>query len=168
MTDYTAYYDSPLGTMMMTSDGKRLTGLSFSDVGNGEWTKNDVQRERNNGQGTSPVFQQAKEWLDMFFSGKEPDFTPTMLMVGTPFRKRVWELLLAIPFGHTQTYGDIAQRLGNTSARAVGNAVGHNPFALIVPCHRIVGKGGSLTGYAAGIDRKAWLLRHERIEIEKL
>ena len=109
-----------------------------------------------------------RKWLDVYFSGKEPDFTPPLRMETTPFRKAVWEILLTIPFGQTMTYGEIADMIaGRTglekmSAQAVGGAVGHNAISLIIPCHRVVGSNGSLTGYAGGIEKKVKLLTMEK------
>ena len=115
-----------------------------------------------------PVFEETKRWLDVYFSGKEPDFTPAIVLKTSGFRRRVWEILRTIPYGQTITYGDIARviarekGLKTMSAQAVGGAVGHNPISLIIPCHRVVGANGSLTGYAGGMDRKEWLLRMEQ------
>ena len=114
-----------------------------------------------------PVFENADRWLDTYFSGGIPDFTPPLLLRGTFFRRLVWEQLLLIPYGTTVTYGQLAERLSvqtgrRVSARAVGSAVGHNPVSLIIPCHRVIGADGSLTGYAGGTDRKAELLRMEK------
>ena len=106
-----------------------------------------------------PIFEQSVHWLDIYFSGKAPDFTPSLCMQTTPFRKSVWEIMLTIPFGKTMTYGEIADRiakqkgLSKMSAQAVGGAVGHNSISLIIPCHRVVGTNGSLTGYAGGIEK---------------
>ncbi|MCR5662364.1 MAG: methylated-DNA--[protein]-cysteine S-methyltransferase [bacterium] len=111
-----------------------------------------------------PIFDETRRWLDIYFSGKNPSFTPPLLMRATSFRKAVWEILLTIPYGKTTTYGEIAAALAQKrgvpriSAQAVGNAVGHNAISLIIPCHRVIGANGGLTGYAAGIDRKACLL----------
>ena len=105
----------------------------------------------------------------MYFSGEVPEFTPPLALHGTPFRKAVWDILLTIPYGQTMTYGGIAALLAarhgmqRMSAQAVGGAVGHNPVAIIVPCHRVIDAGGSLTGYAAGLDRKRRLLQLENI-----
>ena len=107
-----------------------------------------------------PIFDEICRWLDIYFSGKEPDFTPPLSMRTTPFRKAVWEIMLTIPYGQTMTYGEIAgiiaeQRgIDRMSAQAVGGAVGHNSISLIIPCHRVIGTDGSLTGYAGGIDKK--------------
>lgn len=118
-----------------------------------------------------PVFEEAACWLDIYFSGKAPGFTPPLLTKTTPFREAVWEILLTIPYGKTMTYGEIAGRIANEkgisrmSAQAVGGAVGHNPISLIIPCHRVVGTKGSLTGYAGGIDKKVQLLTLEKADM---
>ena len=111
----------------------------------------------------------ATDWLDCYFAGKRPDKIQVPLApVGSPFRQRVWKALQEIPYGETATYGELAKRLekkaenGKTSARAVGGAVGHNPIGILIPCHRVIGADGSLTGYAGGVERKAWLLAHEK------
>ena len=161
--DYTHHYDSPLGGITLASDGEAIVGLwfdgqkYFADTLTPENTERDL-----------PVFSEADRWLDIYFGGKEPDFTPKLNLRGTAFRKAVWDILLTIPYGHTMTYGEIsdtiAARMGRSrmSAQAVGGAVGHNPVSLIVPCHRVVGADGSLTGYAGGIDKKLWLLHLEQ------
>ena len=111
---------------------------------------------------------EARRWLDVYFSGREPDFTPPLHPVGSPFRRAVWELLLQIPYGQTTTYGALAQQLaakqGKTrmSAQAVGGAVGHNEISIIIPCHRVVGRSGRLTGYAYGVEMKQYLLELEQ------
>ena len=117
-----------------------------------------------------PVFRMTDRWLDIYFDGKAPDFTPPLRMKTTDFRREVWEILLTIPYGQTMSYGEIAKQIGEkrllsskTSARAVGGAVGHNSISLIIPCHRVIGADGSLTGYAGGLDKKIWLLKHEGI-----
>ena len=120
------------------------------------------------------IFGQTKRWLDIYFSGKEPDFTPPLRMKTTLFRRAVWEIMLTIPYGKTMTYGEIAKKIAEQkgikqmSAQAVGGAVGHNSISLIIPCHRVVGANGSLTGYAGGIDKKIKLLTLEKADIEKL
>ena len=117
-----------------------------------------------------PVFEQTAQWLDIYFKGKEPDFTPPLLMKTTDFRKMVWEILLTIPFGKTMTYGQIADKIAKQkelpkmSAQAVGGAVGHNAISLIIPCHRVIGTNGSLTGYAGGIEKKLQLLTMEKAD----
>ena len=113
------------------------------------------------------------QWLDVYFAEKEPDFTPPLHLIGSDFRQAVWNILLSIPYGQTMTYGQIAKQLAkNTgidkmSAQAVGGAVGHNPISIIVPCHRVVGTNGSLTGYAGGLDKKIALLKLEKADTER-
>ena len=164
--EYIHHYDSPLGGITMASDGKALTGLWFDGqkyFGNG--LDKDVRKD------ILPVFDQTVQWLNIYFSGKAPGFTPPLNMKTTPFRKSVWEILLTISFGKTMTYGEIANRiarqngLSRMSAQAVGGAVGHNAISLIIPCHRVVGANGSLTGYAGGIDKKAKLLALEQVDM---
>lgn len=146
----------------MASDGEALTGLWFDGQKHFGETLSDEHEDRN-----LPVFEETGRWLDLYFSGTVPDFTPALNMRASAFRKAVWEILLTIPYGRTMTYGQIAERLAKQagvprmSARAVGSAAGHNAILLIIPCHRVVGAGGSLTGYAAGTDRKQKLLRME-------
>ena len=114
-----------------------------------------------------PVFAQTKKWLDIYFTGKAPDFTPTLSMEGiSPFRRRVWEIMLTIPFGQTMTYGNIAKLIEEeTGKRVSAQAVGHNCISIIIPCHRVVGAGGNLTGYAGGIDKKIALLKNEGADV---
>ena len=162
--DYTQYYHSPLGRITLASDGEALTGLWFDGQKHYAETL-----DREHGESDLPVFAEAERWLDLYFSGEDPGFTPRLYLRGTPFRKAVWETLLAIPYGETVTYGEIAERmrLPRGSARAIGGAVGHNAISLIIPCHRVIGAGGSLAGYAGGIDRKAKLLEMERAKERK-
>jgi O-6-methylguanine DNA methyltransferase len=161
--DYTWHYESPLGGITLASDGESLVGLWFD----GQKHFADVL-EKEHQEKLLPVLQDACRWLDIYFGGKAPDFTPELKMRTTPFRKTVWEILLSIPFGHTVTYGEIAARIAKDnglkqmSARAVGGAVGHNAISLIIPCHRVIGSSGNLTGYAGGIDKKVRLLQMER------
>lgn len=157
MEDYIAHYSSPLGSMTLASDGTALTGLWF----NGQKYFADTLKEVQTLNPHLPVFDLTRQWLDIYFSGKEPTFTPPLLLQGSPFRKQVWQLLLEIPYGRTMTYGELARKLQCKSAQAVGGAVGHNPISLIIPCHRVIGADGSLTGYAGGIERKASLLKLE-------
>ena len=149
-------YESPLGSVLLAADQTGLTGLwfvgqkyfpSFSD---GDFFENET-----------PVLTEAKHWLNLYFSGKEPDFLPPLHPQGSSFRQAVWNVLLTIPRGQTMTYGEIARRLNVRSAQAVGGAVGHNPISILSPCHRVVGSDGSLTGYAGGLARKEWLLHLE-------
>ena len=156
-------YSSPLGLMGMTSDGCRLTGLWF------EGQRHAPAQLPSPAVSNLPeVFRQAQHWLDLYFGGKIPDFTPPLALESSAFRLAVWEVLRAIPYGQTMTYGQIARilaeksGLSEMSAQAVGGAVGHNPICLMIPCHRVVGAKGHLTGYAAGLERKAYLLELER------
>ena len=161
--DYRWHYVSPLGGITLASDGEALTGLWFDGQKNFPAV---LVREQK----PLPVFEEAVKWLDLYFSGKDPGFTPKLSLRSTPFREAVWEMLRSIPFGKTVTYGEIAARLAGerglvkSSARAVGGAVGHNPISLIIPCHRVVGAGGRLTGYAGGIEKKRFLLSLEGIK----
>ena len=156
--DYTAHYDSPLGDITLASDGMSLTGLWF----NGQKHFGGTLGVRTSSSAQLPVFDETRHWLDSYFSGRKPDFTPPLLMQGTPFQRHVWEALRSLPYGQTVTYGELARRLCIRSAQAVGGAVGRNPIAIIVPCHRVVGANGALTGYAAGLDRKRALLQLEQ------
>ena len=165
--DHTDHYDSPLGGITLAADGAALTGLCFDGQTHFVGTPVPIRKEK-----PLSVFDEAKRWLDVYFSGKAPGFTPPLNRKGTPFRMAVWEILLTIPFGRTMTYGEIARILAarnglrRMSAQAVGGAVGHNPFALIVPCHRVVGANGNLTGYGGGLDRKMRLLALEGIDMD--
>lgn len=164
---YTAPSSSVLGEFTLSSDGQSLTGIWFEGQKYYASTLPDEWEER-----PLEVFEQTKRWLDTYFTGNAPDFTPPLFLNDSPFRMRVWEILKGIPFGKTVTYGSIAKQLEKetgkrVSAQAVGGAVGHNPISIIVPCHRVVGSGGSLTGYAGGIDKKTELLRLEGVDISK-
>ena len=156
---YTHFYASPLGGITLASDGEALIGLWFEGqryFGAGLAGK---QAEK-----PLPVFDQAERWLNLYFSGGKPDFTPPLRPHGTAFQEAVWRRLLEIPYGCTAAYGEIAASLGLPpgAARAVGSAVGRNPISLMIPCHRVVGVNGSLTGYAGGVERKKRLLELER------
>ena len=159
---YTTFYESPIGRMLLAADDTGLTGLWFEGQ---KYFARCLDRETEEKE--LPVFAEAKRWLDIYFSGKEPDFTPPLHFTGTDFQKEVWEILCAIPYGQTMTYGAIADQLAKKrglsrmSAQAVGGAVAHNNLSIIVPCHRVVGSDGSLTGYAGGIERKTFLLNLE-------
>lgn len=159
--DFTSHYISPLGGLTLGSDGEAIVGIWF-----------DHQKYFGSGLADDyvecdklPIFIETRRWLDTYFSGAKPDFTPKLNMRGSDFRKRVWEVLLTIPYGKTMTYGEIARFLGVKCAQAIGGAVGHNPISLIIPCHRIVGADGKLTGYAGGTDKKMWLLKMEGIPV---
>ncbi len=159
--DYIAHYSSPLGGITLASDGDALVGLWFDGqkrFGAG-LSADPVERPL-------PVFDDAARWLDAWFAGRDPGFSPRLTLRGTPFQRAVWAALSAIPYGRTATYGDISRAVApagfpRASARAVGGAVGRNPVSLIIPCHRVVGANGRLTGYAGGLERKRALLELE-------
>ena len=161
--EYTWHYDSPLGGLTLTSDGEALTGIRFD-----RQDHLDGAPERMPGEKWLPVFDETCRWLDIYFSGKAPDYTPKLKFHASPFRERVWEILLTIPFGETMTYGQVAAILAQEnglkkmSAQAIGGAVGHNPIPLIIPCHRVIGTNGRLVGYTPGLDKKVFLLQLER------
>lgn len=167
--EYSNQYNSPFGRMTMASDGESLIGLWFDGQKHfgSTLTEEYTQKEL-------PVFKQTVKWLNIYFSGKAPDFTPPLNMKTTAFRKDVWEIMLTIPFGKTMTYKEIAHKIAKQkgltkiSAQAVGGAVGHNAISLIIPCHRVVGTNGSLTGYAGGIQTKMKLLKLEKTDISGL
>ena len=144
-------YPSPVGTLYLTADEGGLTGI---------WMHPEKTED-------FPVLAQAKLWLDSYFSGNPEEITFPLNPHGTVFQEQVWEILLTIPYGQTTTYGaialEMARRCGKEkmSAQAVGQAVGANPISILIPCHRVVGAGGKLTGYAGGLDKKSWLLQHE-------
>ena len=161
--EYTHYYDSPLGGITIAANEVAITGLWFD--GQKYYAENlDGEHEEK----LLPVFEEADRWLDIYFSGRAPDFLPPLVMKTTSFRKAVWEILLTIPYGSTVTYGEITDKLAGRkgllrmSAQAVGGAVGHNAISLMIPCHRVIGSNGSLTGYAGGIEKKRWLLEMEK------
>ena len=159
--EYIRKAGTPLGPVTLASDGQALTGLWF-----------DGQRYKREGLAPDaeekdlPVFRETERWLDAYFSGRPPERTPPLKLKGTPFQETVWEALRQIPYGETRTYGRLARLLAEqrgrpVSARAVGSAAGRNPVSLIVPCHRLIGADGSLTGYAGGRERKRKLLELE-------
>ena len=152
-------YVSPVGELTLASDGERLTGLWI------EGQKYFGAGLKPRGARRIPELDRAREWLDRYFAGEQPSPMELILApAGTGFQRAVWEQLCEIPYGEVLTYGDLAKRL-HTSARAVGSAVGRNPISIIIPCHRVVGADGSLTGYAGGVERKRWLLAHEGIKV---
>ncbi len=160
-----AYYPSPLGRILLAEENHALTGLWFEDQ---KYYADTLKQETAVLAPDSEVLQQAARWLDRYFQGEKP--SPGELPLapeGTPFCREVWKILCEIPYGETVTYGRIARRIAashgrqNMSARAVGNAVAHNPISIIIPCHRVIGTGGRLTGYAGGLDRKRKLLALE-------
>lgn len=164
---YSTYYSSPVGSIMLASDGENLIGLWLDGQKYFAATVTDKIIEKND----LPVFNIICKWLDNYFSGKNPSiFDLPLKPNGSEFRKQVWKILCDIPYGQTITYGEIAKILAKQmnkpgmSSQAVGGAVGHNPISIIIPCHRVIGTNGSLTGYAGGISKKIKLLEHEGID----
>ena len=166
---YTMHYNSPLGGILLAADEIGLTGLWFDGQKYFARTLPDERISRE-----TPALREAARWLEIYFGGAQPDFMPPLHPAGTPFQKEVWELLLQIPYGQTATYGQLAERLAekrglaHMSAQAIGGAVGHNAVSILIPCHRVVGTGGSLTGYAGGLDRKIRLLELEKADMTRL
>ena len=154
---YIQYYDSPLGKMLLAADDIGLIGVWFENqkyYANG--LIDPVEKE-------TAVLKETKEWLNLYFSGNESIALPKMHLIVTKFQKKVWQLLLKIPYGKTMTYKDIARMISpSMSAQAVGSAVGHNKISILIPCHRVIGSNNSLTGYAGGIERKEYLLKFEK------
>lgn len=159
---YTGRYRSPLGNILLAADDTGLTGLWFEGQKDFARSLSGAHEARE-----IPLFGDVKRWLDVYFSGQEPDFMPPLHLIGTAFECEVWAILREIPYGGTTTYGTIAARiaekrgLAHMSAQAVGGAVGRNPVSILVPCHRVLGASGSLTGYAGGLERKRALLALE-------
>ena len=166
---YTCNYKSPLGNILLAADEIGLIGLWLEGQKYFANTLPDEQIPQE-----TEILKEAKEWLDVYFSGKKPQFTPPLHPAGSAFRQAVWQILLQIPYGQTITYGEIARRMAEMqnisqmSAQAVGGAVGHNEVSIIIPCHRVVGTNGSLTGYAGGIDKKIELLKLEHTDMSHL
>lgn len=166
---YTTHYTSPLGAITLASNGNAIIGLWFDGQKYDRSILAPKYQERD-----VPVFAEAVKWLDCYFAGKEPDFTPALALDCSTFRHEVLEILMHIPYGQIMTYGEIAKEIARKhglqkmSAQAVGGAVGWNPISLIIPCHRVVGTGGSLTGYGGGIQRKLALLKLEKVNMEGL
>lgn len=166
---YAAEYESPLGTLTIASDGAAICGLWLD----GQKYHGDTLPEAPIPADDAAGFDAMRAWLDAYFAGERPSVRDVPLApIGGDFRQAVWRILLEIPYGQTTTYGEIARQLkaerGKASALAVGGAVGHNPISIIIPCHRVVGADGSLTGYAGGIARKTWLLQHEGADMTRL
>jgi methylated-DNA-[protein]-cysteine S-methyltransferase len=156
MTTYYSYIDSPLGRMFAQGDGQFLTALYMpSHKG---WEGPDASWQQSDA-----PFAAVREQLTEYFAGDRQEFDVPLKVAGTPFQQRVWKELVRIPFGTTITYAELARRVGKpTASRAVGHANGRNPISIIVPCHRVIGADGKLTGYAGGVDKKEWLLAWER------
>ena len=159
MTLYTATYNSPLGPIVIESDGEALTGLRFGDSGIGK----ALHLMPTQATSSLPIFDEAIRWLDDYFAGKRPCNVPRLNPQGTAFQKRVWTALLTIPYGKTVSYGELARMVGCKSAQAVGQAVGANPIALFIPCHRVIAAHGQLGGYEYGIEIKKQLLHIEQL-----
>ena len=166
---YQTYYHSPIGKILLVSDECHLIGLWLEGQ---KYFASTIRRQERKSELT-PVLKQTEEWLDDYFQGKNPNSKMLPLLPnGSEFQKSVWNILGTIPYGSTMTYGDIAKLLSQhrnskVSAQAVGNAVGHNPISIIIPCHRVVGKDGNLTGYAGGIDKKIKLLELEGFNMKQ-
>ena len=168
---YTTYYSSPIGKIMTASGGESIVGLWFE----GQKYYGGIIKEEMVVKDDLPIFQKLKKWLDRYFNGKKPDIYELPLEpAGSDFQKEVWKILCQIPYGKCMTYGDIAKQIAakmgkkNISAQAVGGAVGRNPISIIIPCHRVIGANGNLTGYAGGIDKKIALLKNEGFDVERL
>ena len=165
---YITYYESPLGRIMLAADDIGLTGLWFEGQRYFALHLDEDHQEK-----CSEILSKTKEWLDVYFSGNEPSFTPPLHVTGSSFFRSVSSIMCSIPYGKTMTYGEIAKLVASQrgdetmSARAVGGAVGHNEISIIIPCHRVVGAGGNLTGYAGGIDRKIQLLKLEGVDVSQ-
>lgn len=163
---YTAHYMSSLGGITLASDGEALIGLWFDGQ---KYFADAIKGQPATDNPSLLVLADTRRWLDIYFTGRQPDFTPKLRMLTTSFRQAVWQIMLTIPYGQTMTYGEIAKRIAvqkglkQMSVQAVGGAVGHNSISLIIPCHRVVGTNGSLTGYASGIDKKKRLLELEKL-----
>ena len=167
---YTSTYDSAIGSLLLAADDIGLVGLWLNSD---RFYTNLLANREYIAKGT-PILQEAKRWLNAYFSGHEPKVEVPLHLIGTPFRQEVWKLLLQIPYGQVATYGDLAKKMAEKrgvaymSAQAIGGAVGHNEISIIIPCHRVIGANGNLTGYAGGIDKKLKLLELEGVDTKKL
>lgn len=164
---YTMRYESPVGDCLLVSDGTHLVGLWLEGQKYYCPLKEPMQEDESN-----DILRKTREWLDCYFVGEHPEISKLPLRPdGSEFRRQVWEVLMRIPYGEVMTYGEIAKilagkkHINNMSAQAVGGAVGHNPISIIIPCHRVIGANGSLTGYAGGLEKKRWLLQHEGVKV---
>ena len=166
--DFEVKFRTPLGIMIAKSSNSKLEALYFSQN-----TESESLIPNYNKKTANPIFVKIKEWLDIYFSGKIPDFDIELNPLGTDFQKEVWDLLLKIPYGQTTTYGEIAKQIAvkrgipKMSAQAVGNAVGKNSIVIIVPCHRVTGVNGNLGGFSCGIDKKIKLLQIEKVDLKQ-
>lgn len=165
MTKRTTYFTTmptPVGELLLTSNGEALTAVYFEDPKYGPTSTDGWIRD-------AAVLADARQQLEEYFRGERTDFDLALAPAGTDFQRSVWRALTEIPFASTTSYGEIAGRIGKPSAsRAVGAANGRNPISIIVPCHRVIGSGGDLTGYGGGLDRKRWLLNHEAVVHSKV
>ena len=168
---YSSKYQSPIGLITLACDGENIVGLWIEGQKYFGDTIPETMTENNN----MPIFNGVKKWLDRYFAGKKPDISELKLApIGGKFRQDVWEILCEIPYGETISYGGIAKKMAvkmkkeSMSSQAVGGAVGHNPISIIIPCHRVVGSNGSLTGFAGGIDKKVKLLELEGVDLSRL
>ncbi|MCD8110890.1 MAG: methylated-DNA--[protein]-cysteine S-methyltransferase [Clostridiales bacterium] len=165
---YVSHFESPMGGILLASDEVGLTGLWFERQKYFAFHMDEETMEEE-----TAFSEQAKRWLTVYFSGKEPDFAVPVHLQGTDFQMEVWKILSSIPYGQIMTYGEIAKKIAaqrnlpRMSAQAVGGAVGHNPVSIMVPCHRVVGSDGSLTGYAGGIEKKIRLLTLEKVDMTR-
>ena len=165
----TTYYDAPVGRLLLAARDEALVGLWIQDQ---KYYLGSLRQEEQRRDDACPVLLQAANWLDRYFAGERPAIRELRLApAGSLFRQQVWDILCRIPYGQVTTYGEIARAvaaqrgLPSMSAQAVGGAVGHNPISILIPCHRVVGTDGSLTGYAGGLDRKRWLLDLEGADL---
>ncbi len=162
------YYHSPIGRLLLSADEIGLTGVWLEGE---KYFAHGLPADRR--EACTPILADTKRWLDEYFSGKEPDFMPPLHPIGSPFRQAVWQILRRIPYGKTVTYGEIAREMARQkglpkmSAQAVGGAVGHNEISILIPCHRVVGAKGNLTGYAGGLSRKIQLLTLEGVDTSR-
>lgn len=168
---YMTQYQSPVGKLLLASDGENIIGLWLE----GQKYFGDTVKSEKMHKADLPVFTSAKEWLDRYFAGKRPAITELPLKpIGSSFRQKVWKNLCEIPYGQITTYGELAKKIAimehktSMSSQAIGCAVGHNPISIIIPCHRVVGANGSLTGYAGGIAKKVKLLELEGVDMTNL
>ena len=160
---HTATYSSQLGLIVLVSDGEVLTGLRF--VVASDTPQQAIETILADTSETLPIFVEVLHWLDDYFAGKRPRNVPRLNPQGTDFQRRVWQSLFTIFYGQTKTYGEIARMVDCKSARAVGQAIGHNPIALIIPCHRVVGANSTIGGYVYGLNRKKQLLQLEQFSM---
>ena len=161
-------YDSPMSLITLACDGDALTGLWIEGQTHYAATLSNPAEIAADSENLPEVLKKAILWLKKYFSGEQPAIDFPLAPKGTPFRQKVWEFLLSIPYGQTITYGEISKALNTGCAQAVGGAVGHNPISIIIPCHRVIGTNGNLTGYAGGIDKKIRLLEIEGVDMSQM